>query len=323
MGARGIEEADLPSALSPTDPATSVFLVSASYEPRSLTVAAGLPTNCRFRLGLVYANAEFLEGPAAAATQGNLDRLQEYLGDRCDAVMPVVGSWLDPTKQLEVLRFLVTETARQVTEVRAINVWVDTTTFTRESLVVGCALFRRHFTGGRFRLLYTAPEKHGEWLSRGYRGVRNMMGFPGCQVPGAPMILVVLSGFEPERTMRAIEEHEPSRVLLGIGNPPTTGAFLERNLREQELVLARQDVERFEFPVDSVAECVRELTSVVGPELLRGNVVIAPMSTKLSTVAAMIVAENHPSIQLTYCVPGEYNTESYSVGASRVFVEDL
>jgi hypothetical protein len=149
------------------------------------------------------------------------------------------------------------------------------------------------------------------------------MGFSGLQTPGAPTVLIVMSGFETERTIRVIDEHEPSMVFLGIGNPPTDTEFLDRNLKEQELVLARQDVERFEFPANSVAECVGKLGSIVRAKLPTNNIIIAPMSTKLSTMATMLVAETYPAIQLTYCVPGEYNTKSYSEGAQFVFIEDL
>ena len=87
--------------------------------------------------------------------------------------------------------------------------------------------------------------------------------------------------------------------------------------------MARQDVERFKFPANSVNECVLCLESLISSHMDSGNVIIAPMSTKLSTVAAMIVAERHPSIQLTYCLPGEYNTESYSEGVKCILIEDI
>ncbi|MDO9228975.1 MAG: hypothetical protein Q7U03_05345 [Syntrophales bacterium] len=309
--------------MAPTEPANSVFFASASYEPRSLAVAANLPDSCHFRLGLVYANEEFLTGPAGDATKSNMDQLKSLLTKRCDVVLDATGSWLNSAKQLQALRFLVGEAAKQLADSAKMNVWVDVTTFTRESLIVGCALLREQMTVSVFRVLYTVPLRHGEWLSRGFREVRNIMGFPGVQIPGASTVLIVMSGFEPERTIRIIDEHEPSVVLLGIGNPPTNFTFLERNLKEQELVLARQEVKRFEFHASSVVECARQLTAVVEQHLPQSNIIMAPMSTKLSTIATMLVAERHPAIQLAYCVPGEYNTESYSEGAQSVFIEDL
>ena len=47
------------------------------------------------------------------------------------------------------------------------------------------------------------------------------------------------------------------------------------------------------------------------------------MSTKLSTIASYLLAKHYPQIQISYCVPGEYNIESYSDGAKTVFAEEL
>ena len=306
-----------------TDPGRSIFLASASYEDRSLVVASSLPKGCRFAAGLVYVNEEFLSGGAAEATKRNMERLSSLLEQRCGVVRTEIGSWLDPARQLQALRRLVNVARERCSEAPNPCIYIDSSTFTRESLVVSCALLRRERKPTVLRLFYTAAAVHGTWLSRGFRCVRNIVGYAGVQVPGAPTVLIVMSGFEPERTTRVIDEHEPSRVLLGIGNPPTNSAFLDRNRKEQELVLARQDVEQFEFPARSVAECVTCLESLVVPNLRKANVIIAPMSTKLSTVAAMLVADRHPEVQLTYCVPGEYNTETYSEGVRAIFVEDI
>jgi hypothetical protein len=149
------------------------------------------------------------------------------------------------------------------------------------------------------------------------------VGFSGLQRTGLPTVLVVLSGFEGDRTLKIIEEYEPSQVLLGFGDPPTIPSFLERNLSEQKLVLARSDVKDFHFAANSIRDCALALEALIGPLLGSANVVIAPMSTKLSTLAAFIVAERHREIQLTYCLPGDYNYSDYSTGTSHIFVEDL
>jgi len=173
------------------------------------------------------------------------------------------------------------------------------------------------------RIVYVSPKDHGPWLSRGFRAVRTVLGFSGIQQASRPTLLVILSGFEPERALRLIEEHEPKKVLLGIGNPPTADRFRERNKAEQKLILSRQDVEMFDFPADDVDNCRMVLEKLLSPHLRDSNVILAPMNTKLSTLAALLVAEAHPEIQLTYCLPGEYNVEDYSTGAHKIFMTSL
>ena len=47
------------------------------------------------------------------------------------------------------------------------------------------------------------------------------------------------------------------------------------------------------------------------------------MSTKLSTIGALLTVEAHPEMQLTYCVPGEYNIRDYSQGIRSIFIETI
>jgi hypothetical protein len=112
-------------------------------------------------------------------------------------------------------------------------------------------------------------------------------------------------------------------VLLGIGDPPTHQQFLQQNLDYQKLVLARQEVEEFRLPVGDIWNCWRHLEGLVGPYLDTHNVVIAPMNTKISTLAVYLAAERHPEIQITYCVPGEYNTKDYSIGINNIFIGEI
>lgn len=296
-----------------------LLLLAASYEERCGAVLHNLSSEYRARRILIYVNTEFLGGIAGEQVTTNLTEMAALAKDRSDSVEVVQGSWLDSNSQLKALRVHLGSCA----EGQFDSATVDATTFTRESLIVACALLRNLRPEPQIRIAYASPLKHGDWLSRHYRLVRNIMGFPGVQRPALPTVLIILSGFEQERAGHLIEEHEPARVFLGIGNPPVSEDFLQRNLTEQKLILARQGIERFEFPTNSIQACVEALEATAGPLMARHNVVLAPMSTKLSSLACMIFAERHPEVQLSYCLPGEYNTQSYSSGVRQIFLEEL
>ena len=148
-----------------------------------------------------------------------------------------------------------------------------------------------------------------------------MIGLGGLQDPSKKTLLVVLYGFEHHRAIKTIEEYEPAKVLLGFGGTPTEIDFLKRNRDElgkvRMLALSQQEVEEFDFPADSITNCAASLKEVVNPYVETHNIVVAPMSTKLSTIAAYLVAKQYPQVQVSYCVPGEYNMESYSQGTRR------
>ena len=284
-------------------------------------MSLNLPPCYKAARAVVYTNREFLCGPAGPATRKNLYRIIDALARHAGSVQVAEGSWLCAQTQWTVLRSALEESLS--TELSAPSVTLDVTTFNRESLLVTVLLLRTRFPDSRIRLLYTAPVSHGSWLSRGFRAVRNIIGFAGTQFPSRPTLLLVLSGFESERTLKLIEEHEPTLVLLGIGDPPTVKEFLDRNESEQRLVLARQGVRKFSFSTIDLDAChaalVKELSGYAGTH----NLILAPMSTKLSTLAALTVCETYPEAQITYCLPGEYNIDEYSSGVSSIYVTTM
>jgi len=297
-----------------------IFLVAASFEPRSVALTNGLASGYRAIRSFVYVNRDFMVTPAADAMKSAIATLQTNLEPKSDHFRIIDGNWEDIGVQVEAIRKAFAEIIPDKTPV---TVTIDCTTFSREALIVCLAMLHSHWPDAQVRAAYVSPEVHGEWLSRGYRKVRSIVGFSGVQQASRPSVLIVLSGFEGDRTLKVIEEYEPSQVLLGFGDPPTNHSFLERNLSEHKLVLGRTDVRDFRFPANSISDCTIALEELIGPLLESCNLVISPMSTKLSTLAAFNVAERHREIQLAYCLPGEYNYSHYSTGTSLIFIEDL
>jgi hypothetical protein len=296
-----------------------LVMLSASYEDRCRAIIGTLPDSYRADAVRVYFNHEFLVGAAKDKVASNLAELLNYGNALSENVERVEGSWLDATRQLSAIRGGLS----CIPDDRCVEAVVDATTFTRESLIVTCGLLRHSGRDPRIKTTYSAALRHGDWLSKHFRTVRNIMGYPGMQRPALRTTLVILSGFEPERATHLIDEHEPARVLLGYGNPPTVPAFLERNKSEQTLILARQNVSQFEFPATSIQACLDTLEAVLGPSLESENIILAPMNTKLSSLACMVFADRHSQVQLTYCVPGEYNVSDYSTGAGLQYSEIL
>jgi hypothetical protein len=297
------------------------YLVSASYEPRTVQATECLSNDYRAGRGIVYYNKEFLHNQAGKAVSSHLYRLQELLETRCKTVETVEGSWTDATHQFFALRDVIIRDAL-TSLVPLPTITIDVTTFTRESLLTALELIRAHYPGIRIRTLYSIAGSYGPWLSRGYRDIRNIIGFPGMQKPTLPTLLIVLSGYEPERVLNLIEEYEPKKVLLGIGTWPE-GPPVTRNVHEQRLILSRRDVEQFSFSADSIKICREQLEDLISHCLNRYNIVLAPLSTKPATLAALLVAERFPQVQIAYCLPGEYNTENYSTLATHLFVGEL
>jgi hypothetical protein len=294
-----------------------LLFVCASFEPRTSTVTECLGESYRAKNGVLYHNSS----EVGSEVVKNLEKMKGLLQLKCDKVNVVEGSLNDPVKQFTAIKNAILN-IEPSTSLNAIT--IDSTTFNREALLVAMALLRTNYPSSTIRILYVSPSKHGEWLSRGFREVRSVIGFPGILRTNQPTVLVILSGFEPDRVTKIVEEHGPDKVLLGFGNPPTEPSFLERNIEEQKkAIFSKQDVEKFEFPANSIKECHNYLETLLKDRLPSHNIILAPMSTKLSTLGAFLTVEAHPEIQLTYCVPGEYNTQNYSQGARSIFIETI
>ncbi len=297
-----------------------LLVVSASYEPRCTFVPCNLNKQYRVKASLLYVNREFINGDSGRPVRDNMYRALDRLGRHSDRVIVVEGSLFSAVDQMASLQKAFEGISLGGVGLRAT---LDCTTFSRESLFTTASMMRAAYGDISINVLYASAMDHGGWLSRGHRMLRNIVGFSGVHYPSRPTVVVVLSGFEPERTRKIIEEHEPSLVLLGVGDPPTDRSFLERNLADHKLVLSRQEVISFKFPAANILGCAKVLAGIVETYLSTHNIVLAPMSTKLSTLGALIVAERHPEIQVTYCVPGEYNVDEYSTGVRTLYSESL
>jgi hypothetical protein len=299
-----------------------ILLIGASHEQRTLDNLQLLANDYKVGRSVIYYNREFIQTRLGNNTVSNLHVLDETLGRCSDGVKKAEGSWISAEEQLVSLRDALAPSGAGALE-KNLNITVDITAFNREPLLTALGLLRRFYPHARIRILYTEPiVKYGEWLSRGFRMVRSVAGFPGVLRSNRSTVLVVLSGFEDERVLRTVEEYKPAKVLLGVGNRPDKRPY-KRDMEERQRTLARYAVEEFPFPVDDVTGCKVVLEDIIAPYKSSYNLILAPMSTKLSTLSIFLVAEGHPECQIAYYVPAEYNLDHYSVGVESVIIEEL
>ena len=302
-----------------------LMLVAYSFEPRCSTVVRSLADPYGANIGVVYFNEEIVDPQRRTAATSGFDEMRHRLADFAQHVWTAKGSLQKPSVQLQSFKGLFARPEIAGRPPKSIT--IDATAFNRETLLILSGLLDAFFPQAKKRIVYVSPESYGEWLSAGFQQVRNVIGLGGLQDPGKKTLLVVLCGYEHHRAIKTIEEYEPAKVLLGFGDEPTEGEFLRRNMEELErvgaLALTQQEVDKFAFPADGIMKCFERLDFVVGPYVDSHNVVVAPMSTKLSTIAAYLLAKKHAQVQVSYCAPAEYNIASYSKGAKSVFIEEL
>ena len=299
---------------------SDLFICCASYESRSSSVATSLPPGL-FRRALVCANKEFKD-----EISENEARILNHFGSRAERVLL---SHNDPFMGLDSIRnALAAATLRNDA-----NVVVDVTTFTHEGLLIlvrllTVALRPRH----RLQFAYTPAAEYAlglpaekKWLSRGLKEIRSVLGYPGAMLPGRPLHLVVLVGFEVERARLLIDALEPDAISLGVGHDSTDGKskHLPTNIESlQQICIHYPAFHQFSFSSVNPEETEVSLRTQLArfPDM---NAVVAPMNTKMSTLGTALVALRDRRVQLCYAPALTYNTPGYSSAADFCFLSDV
>ena len=199
------------------------------------------------------------------------------------------------------------------------ELWIDFTALRREELLMLVRLLTDRCDKSALSKIfgiYVSANKMGEWLSGDVVDIRSVVGYPGEISPARPTTLIALMGFETNRARAIIETYEPSRVLLGV--PALEGSINQHLFDRNQDVLRRvaEDFgplisDNFVFSANDPAKAVIDLLAVV-TSCGDDNVVLAPLHTKISTIAAGVVAQRVPKIQICYAAVNDYNEETYS-----------
>lgn len=212
------------------------------------------------------------------------------------------------------------------------NILVDISTFTHEGLLIllkYLEIFRDYYDKVRFIYLgveeYSYKEKEGDkWLSKGTKTIRSVLGYPGVLNPAKKNHLIILFGFEYERTVKLIENFEFEKVSIGVGPEGSLSSRhyeLNRKLH-LELINRYPSCEPFEFSLDDSTRCQQQIEEQIlkNPDY---NVVITPLNNKISTIGAALVGLKNPKVQLSYVRPHEYNINAYSKASDDCYLFEL
>lgn len=155
---------------------------------------------------------------------------------------------------------------------------------------------------------YSDDEKADQkWVSRGILEVRSVVGYPGDWAPGDPVILVALPGFDMERVRRIVEEVEPDYLLVGIAHPTNDHHLwsYEKNRKISEDLLGTRRGRLFEYsaldPYAVINAVLKETNEI------SGNVLLAPLNSKISTVAIGALSRRMSNWQVCYAPAIIYN----------------
>lgn len=290
----------------------SLLICSSSFEERWYQIAKNINTDNLVNILILHRGHD---GPAWVK---GIDKLNELHKDK--------SKMLDiPCKPMDLWKFFSLEVVPLI-EKQDFLTLIDITTLTHETVVMFVSLIKTEGLSEKVVLAYAgakayfvSDDKADWWLSRGVKDIRSILGFPGLIRPSKKSHLIILVGFETERAKELIVQYEPVSISLGIGIDPYSQEFYEKNnwFKEQLQIFidsvggSAKAVSEFQFSCSDFESAKSAILSEAS-KFSDSNITIAPMNTKVSTVAAACAAIENEALKLCYVEPMEYNKEYYS-----------
>lgn len=315
-----IRKASLRGLSSEIADGVDLFICSASFEDRCLSITSALDIR-RVRKSIVCQNRS-----SYPQMVRNAQRLKNLLSRDCTTIMM---DKVDPLLGADSLR-------RAIDYHVAIGgvgrVVVDITTFTHESLLILIRLLHdRRDAFGELIFAYAAAADYSvgsppgeEWLGKGIRDIRSVLGYPGAISAAKGTHLILLVGYERDRAEKLIDQYEPRSLALGYGD--RSSSMTEHHHRvnlalHRNLMSKYRNCTEFRFhPNDPFSSCIAIEAEIARPGGL--NIVLAPMNTKLSTLGAALACFRHQQVQLCYASAMKYNVERYSLAGQDCYIVD-
>lgn len=268
------------------------LIVTLSWEPRFLlglkhVAETERPNACSI---LVYSEWEHQCG-------SNLSQALELLAslDIHDC-QTVTLSYKSPETNLDVLRRLV---SRQLD-----RVIIDISTQPRETTLILFHLLDLALV--RCDYVYHTPSKYGDWLTRDPDRPRLVAKLGGEVHLGRSTLLLILTGFDVERTEQLLLSFEPQHLILGF----PIGSQFDNQIRNKAAHFSSSILRgenRFEFDSYDIEATFAVLREIVKPHLPEFNIVAVSLGPKLSTIPLFMLHRLYPQIGLAYAPAGEFN----------------
>jgi hypothetical protein len=295
-----------------------IFVCSASYERRCLSAPTAIDA-LKVNSTLVLSNKD-VSGDGVK----NRDILIQHFGNKSKSIIISKRQAIKTGDRL-------LDQFDQFSTSQPLNCVVDITCLTHEALLILYAILKfRLPPGSKTTFLYTPAKEYDpgtdsskKWLSKGIRNLRSVLGYPGELMPSRKTHLIVLVGFEVDRTLKLIEAMEPTSLTLGMGRQPTNESHTSTNQEKHgRLKTLFPHASMFEFSTSNPFDARDDILKVVDKHSDQ-NIVLAPMNTKISTLGAALAVGQREHVQICYAPARIYNVENYSAAEDHCYLFTL
>ena len=298
-----------------------LFLVAASFEPRSIK-ASSLLTKNSVKKAVIFQYEDTLDSTLGVINTRKLKDLLKSAGVKKKDVLSCNFKDIYSVNK----QFLLWLKNNPINTNHP-NISIDITCFTKLHLLLLLKLLNESIPNVRLRIIYTEPLSYatafGKTLSHGILDTVYLPFQSGRSTTDLSALILFL-GHEHIRAEIIVEETEPDDIILVIGRPGFSPEMCRMSEKLNRCLLTRIKYDhQFHLAYTStrdfwdIATFLFNLISYLYKSKKISTFYIAPLGTKLQVVGLFFALQNlDPNIRIviTYSIPKRYEKSSYSQG---------
>lgn len=285
-----------------------LFICCASFEERSVSSALRIGADFRTRFSIIFAIEEILYKNEVVH---NLARLQSELKKRsAEGIFVIYCQKENPVEGISQFKNIWNQCKPRGSEGPFIT--IDISGFTKIYLLELLHHLVIDLNLGIPRMLHTTQKYLPAKLTRGVEQITTIPNFFGTPAMEKETLLVLLLGFEPERSLAVWKQFNPARTIALITNPPRYGSpdYVKYARENNSQLLSRPSVEVRDVPPDNPYVVKNIIEAIYKDSKGSYNMVIGPFGTKSQVIGVFLFYLEFPKVQIVYSFPAKY-TRSY------------
>ncbi|MFC1865675.1 hypothetical protein ACFLYB_03075 [Chloroflexota bacterium] len=285
-----------------------LFIGCASFEDRCVSSALKAGTSYRVRYSIIIVIEESFY---KKQVDDNLFKMQSELTKRTsEGVFVIRCQRGDPIDGINQLKNIWPRCKPKDSDEPYIT--VDISGFTKIYLLQLLHFLVAEQNLGLPRLFHTTQTYAPTKLTRGVEQIITVPNFFGTLSFEKQTLLVLLLGFEPERSLTVWKHFNPAKTIALITNPPRSGnsEYLEYARKNNSYLISQPAVEVRDIPPDDPYGVRNTLEEIYNEVRDSFNMVIGPFGTKPQAVGVFLFCLEHSKAQVVYSFPVNY-TRSY------------
>lgn len=285
-----------------------LFICSASFEDRCLESTLKMGSDFRNRYTVIFV----IEEPFyKKQVEGNLAKLRSELAKKTsEGIFTISCQRENPTDAINQFKNIWPRCKPRNAEEPYAT--VDISGFTKIYLLELLHFLVIDLNLGIPRILHTVQAYLPTKLTRGVQQITTVPSFFGTAVLEKQTILILLLGFEPDRSLAVWKQYNPAKTIALLTNPSRDGneEYLKYARTNNSYLLSQPGVDVVEIPADNPYAVKNTLEAIYSENKGSYNMVIGPFGTKSQTVGVFLFCLEYSKVQVVYSFPVNY-TKSY------------